>query len=117
MPITRRSRSSITNRGGRVTSCSHGLPMSAIMSMATSRKWKVINPTVKNSLGEPTGYILFPGENAVPYAAPTSSVRKRAGFINAHLWATPYNPDERFAGGDYINQSAGGDGLPKWTAA
>ncbi|HEY9230628.1 MAG TPA: primary-amine oxidase [Blastocatellia bacterium] len=87
------------------------------MSMATSRKWKVINPTVKNSLGEPTGYILFPGENAVPYAAPTSSVRKRAGFINAHLWATPYNPDERFAGGDYINQSAGGEGLPKWTAA
>ncbi|HJQ26361.1 MAG TPA: primary-amine oxidase [Blastocatellia bacterium] len=87
------------------------------MSMATARKWKVINPTVKNSLGEPTGYILFPGENTVPYAAPTSSVRKRAGFINAHLWATPYNEDERYAGGDYINQSAGGEGLPKWTAA
>lgn len=88
-----------------------------LMSMATSRKWKVINPAVKNSLGEPTGYILFPGENAVPYAAPTSSVRKRAGFINAHLWATPYNQDERYASGDYINQSAGGEGLPKWTAA
>lgn len=87
------------------------------MNMASSRKWKVINPTVKNSLGEPTGYILFPGENSVPYAAANASIRKRAGFINAHLWATPYAADEQFAAGDYINQSAGGDGLPKWTAA
>ncbi|MEN3334707.1 MAG: primary-amine oxidase [Blastocatellia bacterium] len=87
------------------------------MSMASSRKWKVINPTVKNSLGEPTGYILFPGENSVPFAGPKASVRKRAGFINAHLWATPYAADERFAAGDYVNQSAGGEGLPKWTAA
>ena len=51
------------------------------MNMASSRKWKVINPTVKNSLGEPTGYILFPGENSVPYAGPNASVRKRAGFM------------------------------------
>jgi primary-amine oxidase len=87
------------------------------MSMASSRKWKVINPTVKNSLGEPTGYILFPGENSVPYTGPNASVRKRAGFINAHLWATPYAADERYAAGDYVNQSAGGEGLPKWTAA
>jgi primary-amine oxidase len=87
------------------------------MNMASSRKWKVINPTAKNSLGEPTGYILFPGENSVPYAGPKASVRKRAGFINAHLWATPYAADERYAAGDYINQSAGGEGLPKWTAA
>ena len=87
------------------------------MNMALSRKWKVINPTVKNSLGEPTGYILFPGENSVPYAGPKASVRQRAGFINAHLWATPYAADERFAAGDYVNQSAGGEGLPKWTAA
>jgi len=87
------------------------------MNMASSRKWKVINPTIKNGLGEPTGYILFPGENTVPYAAPNASVRKRAGFINAHLWATAYAADEQFAAGDYINQSAGGEGLPKWTAA
>ncbi len=87
------------------------------VSMASSRKWKVTNPTVRNSLGEPVSYILLPGENSVPYAGPASSVRKRAGFINAHLWATPYAPDERYAAGDYVNQSAGGEGLPKWTAA
>ncbi len=87
------------------------------LNFASSRKWKIINPTNKNSLGEPTAYLLFPGENSVPYAAPASSVRKRAGFMNAHLWATPYDEDEMYAAGFYVNQSKGGDGLPKWTKA
>jgi primary-amine oxidase len=87
------------------------------MNFASARKWKIINPSNKNSLGAPTGYLLLPGENAVPYAAPTSSVRKRAGFLNAHLWATPYAPDETYAAGFYVNQSKGGEGLPKWTKA
>jgi primary-amine oxidase len=87
------------------------------MNFASARKWKIINPTNKNTLGAPTGYLLFPGENAVPFAAPTSSVRKRAGFLNAHLWATPYAQDEMYAAGFYVNQSKGGEGLPKWTKA
>ena len=87
------------------------------VNLASSRKWKVINPASRNSLGQPTGYTLFPGENSVPYAAPTSSVRKRAGFINSHLWATPYDPAQAYAAGDYVNQSKGGDGLPRWTVA
>jgi primary-amine oxidase len=40
-----------------------------------------------------------------------------AGFLNSHLWVTPYRDSEMYAGGDYPNQSQGGDGLPKWTAA
>jgi primary-amine oxidase len=87
------------------------------MNFASARKWKIINSANKNSLGAPTGYLLFPGENAVPYAAPTASVRKRAGFLNAHLWATPYAQDETYAAGFYVNQSKGGEGLPKWTKA
>jgi len=85
------------------------------VNLASSRKWKVINPSVKNALGQPVGYMLIPGENAVPYADPQSSVRKRAGFINSHLWVTQYNPEEMNAAGYYINQSKGGEGLPKWT--
>jgi primary-amine oxidase len=87
------------------------------LNLASSRKWKIINPNNKNALGQPTGYLLFPGENSIPYAAPLSSVRKRAGFINSHLWVTPFTPEERYAAGFYINQSKGGEGLPKWTAA
>src|SRR5207237_5765856 len=41
----------------------------------------------------------------------------RAGFARHNLWATPYQPDERRAAGEYPNQHEGGDGLPRWTAA
>ena len=34
-----------------------------------------------------------------------------------NLWVTPHRDDERYPSGDYPNQSIGGDGLPKWTAA
>jgi primary-amine oxidase len=60
---------------------------------------------------------LVPGENAVPYAQPGSSVRRRAGFLDAHLWVTPYEAGEMNAAGYYVNQNAGGEGLPQWTRA
>jgi primary-amine oxidase len=87
------------------------------LNMASSRRWIVESASVKNALGHPTGYALLPGENSVPFAQPDSWVRKRAGFLNAHVWVTPYNAAERYAAGDYPNQSKGGDGLVKWTAA
>jgi len=87
------------------------------LNLATSRRWVVTNPLVKNALGHSTGYALVPGTNAVPFAAADSWLRRRAGFLNAHLWVTPYQSSERYAGGDYPNQSRGGDGLTRWTAA
>lgn len=87
------------------------------LNLAASRKWIVQSTAAKNALGMPTGYALLPGGNAVAYAAPESWVRKRAPFLNAHLWVTPYRDDERYAGGDYPNQSRGGEGLARWTRA
>lgn len=87
------------------------------LNLDTSRRWIVENPNVKNALGQATGYALLPGENAKPLESPDSWVRKRAGFLNAHVWVTPYVANEVYSGGDYPNQSHGGDGLPKWTAA
>ncbi len=84
------------------------------LNLATHRRWRVINPSVKNSLGQTVGYLLFPGENSAPIAAPASSVRKRAGFMNSHVWVTERDPNEIYAAGFYINQGKGGDGLPKW---
>jgi primary-amine oxidase len=76
-----------------------------------------VNPQAKNGLGQPTGYLLLPGENAEPFAAPDSWVRRRAGFLNAQIWVTPYSQTEFYPAGNYPNQSRGGDGLPQWTAA
>ena len=39
----------------------------------------------------------------------------RAGFVNYHVWVTPFDEAEKYAAGDYPNQSRGGDGLVKWT--
>jgi primary-amine oxidase len=83
----------------------------------TCRYWKVVNPNSLNRLGEPVGYKLLPGENAPHFLHPTSSVLKRAGFIDKHLWVTPYAPEERYPAGDYPNQHAGGTGLTDWTQA
>ncbi len=82
-----------------------------------SRHWRVVNPGSRNRLGEPVGYKLVPGAAPTLLAAPSSSVGRRATFATRNLWVTPYRADERRAAGDYPNQHAGGDGLPRWTAA
>jgi primary-amine oxidase len=87
------------------------------LNLGTSRRWVVVSPSVFNALGDPTGYALVPGENTVPYARPEAWIRQRAGFLNSHFWVTPYRAEERYAAGDYPNQSHGGDGLAKWTAS
>ncbi len=89
----------------------------ANLSLETGRTWKIINPAVKNGLGGATGYKFIPGDNAIPFASREAWWRKRAGFVDHHVWVTPFAADERYAAGDYPNQSSGGDGLPRWTKA
>jgi primary-amine oxidase len=88
-----------------------------VVDPATSRYWKIVNPHSENRLGNPVSYKLVPGSTPTLLAGPDSSVAKRAGFATRNLWVTPYSPEERRAAGDYPNQHAGGDGLPRWTAA
>jgi primary-amine oxidase len=89
----------------------------ANLSLETGRTWKFINPSVKNALGEPVGYKFLPGDNAFPFASREAWWRKRAGFVDHHVWVTPFDPAERYAAGDYPNQSSGGDGLTRWIEA
>ena len=82
-----------------------------------SRVWKIVNPQRRNRLGQPVGYKLVPGATPTLLARADSSIAKRAGFARHNLWVTPYARDERRAAGEYPNQHAGGDGLPRWTQA
>ncbi|HEX6096105.1 MAG TPA: primary-amine oxidase [Thermoanaerobaculia bacterium] len=86
------------------------------LSLATQRKWKVVNPAAKNALGGSTGYLLIPGDNSLPFVTSKAPVRKRAAFLDHHFWATRFRDAEMHASGYYPNQSSGGDGLEKWTA-
>lgn len=63
------------------------------------------------------GYRFLPGDNCFPFASKKAWWRKRAGFVDHHVWVTPFAEGERHAAGDYPNQSQGGEGLPTWTAA
>jgi primary-amine oxidase len=99
----------------RVTNLKTEQQAMAHLNLESGRTWKFVNPSVKNAVGNPVGYKFFPGDNAFPFASPRASWRKRAGFVNHHVWVTPYKPEEKYAAGDYPNQSKGGDGLEKWT--
>ena len=79
--------------------------------------WRVINAVKTNEVGYPTGYQLMPGMNANTLLTPDDYPRRRAGFIDHHLWVTPYREEERFAAGDYPTLSEPGKGLPNWTSA
>jgi primary-amine oxidase len=87
----------------------------ANLNLDTARTWRIVNESVKNGVGEPVAYKFFPGDNCVPYASRDAWWRRRAGFVNHHVWVTPNRPEEKHAGGDYPNQSQGGDGLSRWT--
>jgi primary-amine oxidase len=89
----------------------------AHLNLVTARTWKFVNPGALNAVGEPVGYKFMPGDNCFPFASKNAWWRKRAGFVDHHVWITPYSEDERHAAGNYPNQSQGGDGLPRWTGA
>ena len=87
------------------------------LKLETCRTWRIVNEQSLSPIGEPVGYKFFPGDNAFPLASPNAWWRKRAGFVESHVWVTPYSPDKKYGAGDFPNQSQGGDGLLRWTAA
>ena len=89
----------------------------AHVNLQTARTWRIINPEVRNRVGEPVGYKFIPGDNSVPFASENAWWRRRAGFVEHHVWVTPYRENEKYAAGDYPNQSTGGDGLKRWVQA
>jgi primary-amine oxidase len=88
-----------------------------LINPLSARSWQITNPSVHNSLGQPVSYKLIPGENVLPFAQSNAAVIRRAGFMNRHLWVTPYHPKEKYPAGDYPNQHPGDTGLPQWTQA
>src|SRR5205085_2425081 len=81
------------------------------LDLSQSRRWKITTERVANRIGQSSAYVLLPGENSVPYCAPNSAPRRKAGFISYHLWVTPYQPDEMHAAGEYPNLGVANAGL------
>ena len=85
-----------------------------VIDPLAGRFWKIVNPSVRNRLGEPVAYKLMPGENVLPFAGSEAAVTRRAGFMTKHVWVTRHDPRERYAAGEYPNQHPGGAGLPSY---
>ncbi len=83
----------------------------------SARYWIIANPNVQNALGQPVAYRLMPGHNVLPFCQPDSPAIQRAGFATKHLWVTAYDPQQRYAAGDYPYQHPGGAGLPSYAQA
>jgi primary-amine oxidase len=82
---------------------------------ATARHWRVESASAVNRFGEPTAYRLMLPNTTRPYGRADSVMSRRAPFIHQHLWATPYDPAERFIGGQYPNHAEPGeDGVHIW---
>lgn len=79
--------------------------------------WRVISNASTNKNGYNTSYQLVPGMSIETLLTPDDYPRRRAGFIDHHLWVTPFHADERYAAGMYPTLSKPGEGLPKWTGA
>ncbi|WP_411731976.1 primary-amine oxidase [Paeniglutamicibacter sp.] len=84
---------------------------------AKGRTWVISNPESENRLGHPVGYKLHPQGNPTLLADEGSSIHRRATFASKALWVTPSTEDQRYPTGDFVNQHAGGGGLPEWVKA
>jgi primary-amine oxidase len=87
------------------------------MHMHAPTLWRVTNAASANRNGYATSYQLSPGMVIETLLSQDDWPRRRAGFIDHHLWVTPYRADERYSAGMYPTLSEPGEGLPRWTSA
>ncbi len=78
--------------------------------------WRIINPAQVSKTGYPRGFVILPGHADQSLLSPDDPPQQRAAFSAEQLWITQYRPEELHAGGDFPNQSKGGDGLPAYVA-
>jgi primary-amine oxidase len=83
------------------------------LNASSNRHWMVADSKAVNSLGQQKSYVIMPGHNASPLAAPGSGPRKMADFLENQFWVTSYKEKEYYPAGDYPNTRGMNDGLPK----
>lgn len=83
---------------------------------STPAMYHVMNMNVDGPLGHKPGYMIVPN-NSVAYGPldfAGDPPMKRNAYIEYTIWNTPYNRDERYAGGEFAFQSDGSDALSAW---
>ena len=78
------------------------------------RYWKFCSNKKTNFMGKPTGYKLEPTHRVSMFHDPGSPSGGRMGFAFKDLWLTPFDQEERYPAGDFVNMSNSGEGLPEY---
>lgn len=86
------------------------------VNASSTRRWRVMTPGVRDSLGRMPSYVLMPSSGTVPLAQEGSSLSNRAKVLYNHFWVTPYSRDEMYPAGVYPASNQKWEGLPQWTA-
>jgi len=81
----------------------------------SQRYWKFLSGERTNATGQKTGYKLEPMSSITPFVGPESPSGRRSAFAYNHLWVSAFDPEERYAGGEYMNHSDGKDGVVAFT--
>jgi len=84
---------------------------------AASGTLRVESTSRRNALGYATSYQLYPGHTEASLLADDDPIQVRAAWSRYPVWLSRHDPGQRYASGDYPNQSASGDGLASWTRA
>lgn len=79
-------------------------------------KFRVVSEHTRNAVGNAASYDVLLASHARLMLDPDDWPAKRARFLQHDVWVTPYEPAERYAGGEYMLGSKGTDGLAVWTA-
>jgi primary-amine oxidase len=80
--------------------------------------WRVESESALNRYGDSTAYRLAIQNTAQLYARPGSVVERKAPFVAQHLWASAFDPEQRYIAGEYPNQGElGDDGVHVWQRA
>jgi primary-amine oxidase len=85
------------------------------LDLNSARRWLVTNNGRMNALGQPAGYALIPGENAPPFPGPNTAARRRAAFLNHHLWVTRFDRSHVYASGEWVNLGGLNEGVAAWS--
>ncbi|MEP9394970.1 MULTISPECIES: primary-amine oxidase [Gordonia] len=84
---------------------------------AAGRTWHIVNTEKTGRMGHHPAYALHAHQTPMLLADPASSIAKRAAFTTNQVWVSAYDASERYAAGDFVNQSSGTDGLPAYLSA
>jgi primary-amine oxidase len=79
-------------------------------------KLRVMNESRTNGVGNPVSYEVLAVSHARLLLDPDDWPARRARFLEHDVWVTPYEAEERYAGGRYVLMGRGEDSLPVWAA-